>query len=102
MVKDLGKRDGICEICGAKLRYQHFVSDSNQILRIGVECASNLLGGNELDKTIELDKKAKSDAKKQKKNEQLYAAYLERCKKWNEKHPGEECTPKSFEEIYGG
>ena len=80
---DLGAINGVCGLCGAKLRFVHRVAhtESNQILDIGCECAAKIIAGAELDYIIDQDKAIRREAMRHKKEMEQYAAYLERCKK---------------------
>lgn len=84
-VIDLGLPCGNCELCGANLRYMHKVvhREKNLMLDIGVECASKIISGEDLDYIKSTDKAVRREAEHQKKELADYNAYVERCKKCN-------------------
>lgn len=103
---DLKELSGHCELCNARIRFQHIVKhpDCGE-LSIGCCCSTRVLNGEDIDYVIAQDKKMKSEARKYanklQRSQTLYEAYLERVQRWNKTHPESQVIPKTRKEIYG-
>lgn len=61
---DLGGLIGHCELCGAKLRFQHSLEHENVgLIKIGVECCQRVMTREELDYIRDEDKRIKTEVK---------------------------------------
>jgi len=90
-VIDLGEMCGRCDLCGAALRYKHILrhKEAGQI-GIGVECASNVLNGADMEYVRQQDELVKKSANKEMRRFKLiqkrYAEYLDVKQRHNQEY----------------
>lgn len=96
-VNDLLNVSGNCELCGASLRYQHILyHEKVGKIKIGVECASYVMSGEEMEKVREADKEAKKISAQKKRSEKRQLDNFNARNEFNRSHGMKELSWEEY------